>query len=283
MFPPDPYGQFDEQPLPDATEQPDTQPTAVPRNPTQSHPYHEPRAGGAPLPLPYDDYDPTYQDTPPHQPPVYQEQQPSTYPGAEPNSRGLRRIFRARQPRASGGQVYAPAPHYQAPIVYQPQPPPQQQIIYVRERRPSFFSISCSILAILLLMACGLTGIAVYRGVIYALQTAPANIIMTGFCTYESNQLYGQAFNLLSSDLQQRFQGGESTFQSDNVGFNQTDGFITSCGQTSNSSDAVNGDSVRIEVTVTRRGGSSVNGYFDVQKQGNAWYITHIDSQLNLV
>ena len=176
MFPPDPYGQFDEQPTPDATQRPDSQPTTVPRTPSQSHPYHEPRAGGAPLPLPYDDYDPTYKDTPPHQPPVYQEQQPSTYPEAEPTPRGLRRIFRARQPRASRGQVYAPPPNYQPPIVYQPQPPPQQQIIYVRERRPSFFSISCSILAILLLMACGLTGVVIYRGVTNALQTVPANV-----------------------------------------------------------------------------------------------------------
>ena len=58
MFPPDPYGQFDEQPLPDATQRPDSQPTTVPRTPSQSRPYYEPRAGGAPLPLPYDDYDP---------------------------------------------------------------------------------------------------------------------------------------------------------------------------------------------------------------------------------
>jgi hypothetical protein len=36
-------------------------------------------------------------------------------------------------------------------------------------------------------------------------------------------------------------------------------------------------------VTVTRSGGSSVSGYFDVEKQGNTWYITHIDSALNLV
>jgi hypothetical protein len=132
-------------------------------------------------------------------------------------------------------------------------------------------------------MACGISGLAIYRGVTSALQTVPANLTMLGFCTDESNGLFGQAYNLLSPDLQQEFQGGESGFQSDNESFDQTDGSITSCAETSNTSDTVNGDSVRIEVTVTRSGGSSKSGYIDVQKQGNTWYITHIDSVLTLV
>jgi hypothetical protein len=281
MFPPDPYGQFDEQPLPDATQRPDSQPTTVPRTPSQSRPYYEPRAGGAPLPLPYDDYDPTYQETPPHQPPVYQEQQPSTYPEAEPTPHGLRRIFRARQPRASRGQVYAPPPNYQPPIVYQPQPPPQQQIIYVRERRPSFFSITCSILAILLLMTCGLAGVVIYRGVANALQTFPANVAVGEFCLDESTHNYSGAYQEFSTSLQQEIT--ESSFQSDNNGFDQTDGFITSCARSSNSSDTVSNDSVKIEVTVTRDGSSNESGYMIVVKQGNDWRISYIDAVLNLV
>ena len=283
MFPPDPYGQFDEQPSPDANERPHTQPTTVPRHAAQP-PYYESRAGGDPLPLPYDDYDPTYQETPPHQPPVYQEQQTPTYPEAEPAPRSHRWIFRGKQ-RGSRGQAYAPPPNYQTPPVYQSQPPPQQQIIYVRERRPSLFSISCSILSILLLMACGLLGLAVFRGVTGALQSAgktiPANLAVASFCVDESTRNYSGAYQLLSSSLQQLI--NESDFANDNNGFDQQDGFISGCARSTNSSDTVNGDSVTIVVTVTRSNGSSVSGNFIVEKQGSSWVISHIDEVLNLV
>src|SRR5215831_5029980 len=110
MLPPNPYDQSGQS---GATEHFDTHPTpASGEGPDAPFPYRGPQAV-TPLPLPYDDYDPTYQ-TPPPRPDPPPPLLPAPY-----------------QQRGRGGQVQAPPPIYV-------QPPPQPQIIYVRERRPSW-------------------------------------------------------------------------------------------------------------------------------------------------
>ena len=67
-------------------------------------------------------------------------------------------------------------------------------------------------------MTCGLAGVVIYRGVISALRTIPANGTMLVFCFDESHQLYDQAFNELSSPLQAEVIGGENGFVTATLG-----------------------------------------------------------------
>ena len=73
-------------------------------------------------------------------------------------------------------------------------------------------------------MACGLTGVVIYRGVANALKTVPANLTVAAFCIDESTHNYSGAYQEFSTGLQQEIT--ESNFQSDNNGFDQQDGFI---------------------------------------------------------
>jgi hypothetical protein len=271
MLPPDPYHQSDETDQPDAVEQTDDYPTPpVPvRRASPSQPYYMP-TDNSPLPLPYDDRDPTYQSMPTYPPPAL----PVPY-----------------QERPTHVQPYAPPPLYHPPVH---QPPAQQpQIIYVRERRPSLFSITCSILAILLLMTCGLVGLGIFRGVTSALQlankTIPSRITLTAFCAAETNQAYHNAYQLFSSNLQQ--QVSESAFIQGSQQLDQENGQITACARSNSSVDTGSGNTATLQVDVTRTstgntGASSSTEYHGpvvFAQEGSDWHIDQIASTLGLL
>jgi hypothetical protein len=180
------------------------------------------------------------------------------------------------QQRGRGGQVYPPPPIYV-------QPPPQPQIVYVPERRPSWFSISCRILAIVLLMACGLIGLGIFRGVTSFLdalsKTVPARLTVVDFCNHVQSQDYQSAYADLSSQLQQ--QVSASAFQQTSQALDLEHGSITGCTQSNTSSDTVNGDTVTIALNVSR-GSIYYTGNVEVVKQGNDWRINAIDTSLDL-
>jgi len=264
--PPDPYNQSGQT---GATEHFDTHSApASGQGPGTPHPYRGAQAD-TPLPLPYDDYDPTYQ-TPPPRPP-----QPSpTYPEAglipygQPPAHPV-----PYQQHGRGGQAYAPPPIYV-------QPPPQPQVIYVPERRPSWFSLSCRILAIILLMACGLIGLGIFRGVTSFLETeskaVPAHITVSAFCAEVQSQNYQSAYGDLSSQLQQ--QVSESDFQQTSQALDHEHGYITNC---TPSNDTVNGNTVTFAVNVSR-GSIYYTGNVELVQQGSDWRINEIDTSLDL-
>jgi hypothetical protein len=256
MLPPDPYHQSDQPGRPDAVDHTDDYPTPPPL------PYYR-TPDNSPLPLPYDDRDATYPVTPDYQPPAI----PAPYPQ-----------------RAGNGLPYAPPPAYQPPV--------QPQIIYVRERRPSLFSISCSILSILLLMTCGLVGLGIFRGVTSALQlaskTIPARITLAVFCTAEMHQDYHDAYQQFSSLLQQ--QVSDDTFTQDSQQLDQQNGLITTCSRSNNSVDTGSADTATLHVDITRTitddtGTSTLNashGTITFVQEGSDWHIEHIDTSLGL-
>jgi hypothetical protein len=188
-------------------------------------------------------------------------------------------------------QPYAP------PLIYHPpvrQPPAQQpQIIYVRERRPSVFSITCSILAILLLMSCGLVGLGIFRGVTSALQlaskTIPSRITLSVFCAEEVNQDYHDAYQQFSASLQQ--QVTESAFTQGSRQLDQQNGQITACTRSNSSVDTSSGNTATLQVDVTRTstdnsGASSstdYNGSIVFVQEGSDWHIDQIAGSLVLL
>jgi hypothetical protein len=267
MLPPDPYHQSDEIDQPDAVERTGEYPTppAPGRRASPSQPYYTP-PGNSPLPLPYDDRDPTYQSMPTYLPPAFPA--PS-------------------QERPAHVQPYAPPPVHQPPV-HQP------QVIYVRERRPSLFSITCSILAILLLMTCGLVSLGIFRGVTSSLQlaskTVPSRITLTVFCAEETNQDYHDAYQQFSSNLQQQ-QVSESAFIQGSHQLDQENGQITACARTDSSVDSGSGNSATLQVDVTRTstdntGTSSSTDYHGsivFVQEGSNWHIDQIASTLGLL
>jgi hypothetical protein len=272
MLPPDPYHQSDKTDQPDAVERTDEYPTppAPVRRVSPSQPYYTP-PGNSPLPLPYDDRDPTYQSMPTYPPPAFPV--PS-------------------QERPAHVQPYAPPPPVHQPPVNQPpaQPP---QVIYVRERRPSVFSITCSILAILLLMTCGLVSLGIFRGVTSSLQlaskTVPSRFTLTLFCAAEMNQVYHDAYQQFSSSLQQ--QVSESAFIEGSQQLDQENGQITACARSNSSVDTGSGNSATLQVDVTRAsidntGASSSTDYHGsiaFVQEGSDWHIDQIASTLGLL
>jgi hypothetical protein len=270
MLPPDPYHQSDQTDQPDVVEQTDEYPTppAPGRRASPSQPYYTP-PDNSPLPLPYDDSDPTYQATP-------------TYPSSA--------LPVPYQQRPAHVQPYAPPPVYQPPV-YQP-PAQQPQIIYVRERRPSLFSITCSILTILLLMTCGLVSLAIYLGVTSSLQlaskTIPSRITLTVFCAAEMNQDYHYAYQQVSSNLQQQI--SESTFTQESQQLDQEDGPVTACARSNSSVDTASGNTATLQVDVTRTSTDSTgtstptnyHGSIVFVQEGNNWHIDQIGSTLGL-
>jgi hypothetical protein len=195
------------------------------------------------------------------------------------------------QQRPAHVQPYAPPPVYQPPV-YQP-PAQQPQIIYVRERRPSLFSITCSILTILLLMTCGLVGLGIFRGVTSSLElagkTIPSRITLTVFCTAEMNQDYHDAYQLFSSNLQQQI--SESAFTQKSQQLDEQNGQVTACARSNSSVDTGSGNTAALQVDVTRTstdstGASSPTDYhgsIDFVQEGNNWHIDQIDSTLELL
>jgi hypothetical protein len=266
MLPPDPYHHSDKTDQPDAVERTDEYPTppAGGWRASPSQLYNTP-PGNSPLPLPYEDGDPTYQAMPTYPPPAL----PAPY-----------------QERPAHVQPYAPPPVHQPPV----QPP---QIIYVRERRPSLFSITCSILAILLLMTCGLVGLGIFRGVTSSLQlaskTVPSRITLTVFCAAEMNQDYHDAYQRFSSSLQQ--QVSESAFTEGSQQLDQENGQITACARSNSSVDIGSGNSATLQVDVTRgsidnTGASSSTDYHGsivFVQEGSDWHIDQIASTLGLL
>jgi hypothetical protein len=272
MLPPDPYHQSDQTDQPDAVEQTDEYPTppAPGRRASPSQPYYTP-PGNSPLPLPYDDRDPTYQATPTYPSPAF----PVPY-----------------QQRPPHMQPYAPPPPVHHPPVYQP-PAQQPQVIYVRERRPSLFSITCSILTILLLMTCGLVGLGIFRGVTSSLQlaskTIPSRFTLTVFCAAEMNQDYHNAYQQFSSSLQQ--QVSESAFTQGSQLLDQQNGQVTACTRSNSSVDTGSGNTATLQIDVTRTstdstGASSPTDYHGsivFVQEGNDWHIDQIASTLGLL
>jgi hypothetical protein len=196
-------------------------------------------------------------------------------------------------------QPYAQPPIYHPPVqppIYHPpvQPPPvqQPQVIYVRERRPSVFSITCSILTILLLMTCGLVGLGIYRGVTSTIElaskTIPSRFTLTFFCTAEMNQDYHDAYQQFSSGFQQ--QVSEATFTQESRQLDQQNGPVTACARSNSSVDAGSGNTATLQVDITRTstdssGASSSTDYHGpivfVQEGGN-WHIDQIAGTLGL-
>jgi hypothetical protein len=270
MLPPDPYHQSDQTDQLDAVEQIDQYPTppAPGRRVSASQPYYTPPEN-SPLPLPYDDRDPTYQSMPTYPSPAL----PVPY----------------QQP--AHVQPYAPSPVHQPPV-YQP-PAQQPQVIYVRERRPSLFSITCSVLTILLLMTCGLVSLGIFRGVTSALElagkTIPSRITLTVFCAAEMNQDYHDAYQQFSSNLQQ--QVSESAFTKGSQLLDQQSGPVTACARSNSSLDSGSGNTATLQVDVTRtstdsNGTSSPTDYHGsivFLQEGNNWHIDQVDSALGLL
>ena len=257
-------------------------------------PYHAPQ-DNTPLPLPYDDLDPTYQQPPTYQPPVYQQPQPQppTYSRTQRATSGPPPMLPV--PYQQNGQPVLP---YPPPITYQaaPQPYPAP-VVHVHQRR-SWFSITCSVLLILLLMFCGLVGVGIYNGVVnagHALQTAgvtlPAYGTLVAFCGAEQTQQYGAAYQQFSSQLQQQITEDQFTQHAQQL--DQQNGAITSCGQHSGSNATVNGNSVTIVVDITRTYGGDTGanagkhqafqGNITLIQEGNDWHINQIDTSLGLV
>ncbi len=281
MLPPDPYYQYDQPSQPGEVDHTGDYSTPTPTNPLPEIPgqVFYPSQGGTPLPMPYDDRDPTEQVAPAYQPPTV----PVPYTERRANS-------------VPAGLPYPPAPVYPA---YQPYPlpaPAPPQIVYVRQRRPGWCSMSCSILAILLLMTCGLVGFGIYRGVTSALQTAgetiPARITLLAFCAAETNQDYSAAYQQFSSRLQQQVSVNAFTQQSQQL--DQQDGVVTACARSNNSPDATTASSVTIEVNVTRTFSAAstaanadkhtlTDGTIVVVQEGSDWYIDQIATSLNLL
>ena len=267
MLPPDPYHQSDQTDKLDAVEHIDDYPTppAGGWGASPGQPYYRPDVN-SPLPLPYDDRDPTYEATPTSPPPAL----PVPY-----------------QQRPAHVQPYAPPPLYQPPV-YQP-PAQQPQVIYVRERRPSVFSITCSIVTILVLMTCGLVGLGIFRGVTSAVQlaskTIPARITLTAFCAAETYQAYHEAYQQFSSNLQQ--QVSESAFMQGSQQLDQQNGKITACARSNSSVDTASGNNATLEVNVTRTSidGTSTDysGSIVFVQEGNDWHIDQIASTLGLL
>jgi hypothetical protein len=275
MLPPDPYHQSDQSDQPDAVEQTDDYPT--PPSPggraRASQLYYTP-PDNSPLPLPYDDRDPTYQSMPTPPPPAL----------PVPN-----------QQRPARMQPYVQPPIYHPPA----QPPPVQQppaqppqVIYVRERRPSVFSITCSILTILLLMTCGLVGLGIFRGATSAVElaskTIPSRFTLTFFCMAEMNKDYHNAYQQLSSGFQQLV--SETTFTQESRQLDQQNGPVTACARSNSSVDTGSGNTAMLQVDVTRTstdstGASSSTDYHGsiifVQEGGN-WHIDQIAGTLGL-
>jgi|GEM_PF-1127600 hypothetical protein len=258
-------------------------------------PHHAPQ-DDTPLPLPYDDLDPTYQQPPTYRPPVYQQPppHPPTYSRTQRATSGQQQPM-LPVPYQHNGQPVLP---YPPPIIYQaaPQPIPAP-VVHVHQRR-SWFSITCSVLVILLLMFCGVIGVGIYNGVVnagHAIQTAGATLPAYGtlvtFCGAEQTQQYGLAYQQFSSQLQQQITEDQFTQHAQQL--DQQNGTITSCGQHSGSNATVSGNSVTIEVDVTRTFGSDAGGNagkhqafqgnITLVQEGNDWHINQIDTSLGLV
>jgi hypothetical protein len=270
MLPPDPYQQSGEHDPQDAVDLTDDYltPPAPGWRASPSRLYYMP-PDNSPLPLPYDDRDPTYKSMPTPPPPAL----PVPY-----------------QQRPAHVQPYAPPPVYQPPV--QQAPAQQPQIIYVRERRPSVFSITCSILAILLLMTCGLVGLGIFRGVTSALQlaskTIPSRATLLLFCAAEMNQDYHDAYQQFSSNLQQ--QVSESDYTQASQQLDQQNGKITACARSNSSVDTASGNTATLQVDVTRTSTDSTgassstdyNGSIDFVQEGSNMHIDQIGNTLGL-
>jgi hypothetical protein len=176
---------------------------------------------------------------------------------------------------------------YVTPPVYQT--PAQPQIIYVRERRPSVFSITCSILAILVLMTCGLVGLGIYRYVTSAVQlaskTIPARGTLLAFCVAEMTGNYDNAYQQFSSGLQQ--QVSETAFTQGSQQHDQQNGKVTACARSNSSVDTASGNTATMQVDVTRASldGTSTHysGSIVFVQEGSDMHIDQIASALDLL
>ncbi|MGO8947572.1 MAG: hypothetical protein ACLQUY_07895 [Ktedonobacterales bacterium] len=274
MSPLDPHHQFDQPSRPDEVEQTEEYPAPIPTSPLPApgHLYYR-TDDDTPLPLPYDDRDPTEQVAPAYRPPALLPPSPD---------------------HAANGQLYPPPqpPPPQLPQRYPPYqaPAPPPQIVYIRQRRPSLCSISCSILSILLLMTCGLVGLGIFHGVTSALDTAgktiPARFAVLVFCSDETAQNYSGAYQEFSSQLEDQI--SLQTFTQKSLQLDQQYGQISTCTRSNSSPDTTTANTVTIQVDVIRGGSGSVaagktsQGNILLVLQGSDWRIDQIDASLKL-
>lgn len=209
---------------------------------------------------------PTYPQQPsyPQQPPAYNQAPPPQYP---------------QQP----GQ-YPPPAYNQAPPPQYPQQPQQQ-----KSRKG--WIIGCSIAALVVLLACGGVGVALYIGA----QKAASAVQSTGqaalaaaqvglFCTDVESQDYGSAYQLLSSAKQGSV--SQAQYSTHAAALDASDGTIATCTLDPNHplpSLSNDGKSATAQVQVARDNNSAlVTGSMKLVYENGDWKIDSADSSLKL-
>ena len=138
-------------------------------------------------------------------------------------------------------------------------------------------------------MTCGLLGLAIFHGVATVLETAgktvPARITIVTFCYDETIHDYNSAYQQFSSQLQQQM--SESDFESGSNQLDEQVGGITTCSRADSSKDATDGNTVTIDVDVSRISSSgtstATHGSIVVVEEGSDWRINGIDTTLDLL
>jgi hypothetical protein len=183
--------------------------------------------------------------------------------------------------------VQQPAYPQQAPVYPQQpyMPPPQPQ----KSSNRGLF-IGCGIALAVVLLLCGGVGVAGYFGLLKLGDAAKnigtaatASLVVTEFCTDMQSQNYGQAYQVLSSNVQS--QQTQAQFVKAMQDRDTADGAIQLC--TESQSDAlptVSGSTATIQIQVARGDSNNVKtGTLTLVQEGNDWKVDGSDSSLGLL
>jgi len=221
----------------------------------QQPPYQQP---------PYQQPAPPYQQQPYNQPPQYAPQPtPPQYPPQY-----------APQPTP---QQYPQQPGYSAPPQgYAPPPPPTPA------KRSNAVWITCSVIAIVVLLVCvggGTAGYFYLKNVATGLSsTVGVSSVYLQLCVDESSQSYSNMYSLFSPTFQASIT--PAAFATRAAQIDTKDGTVTNCQTPRGVTPQVSGSTATVSLQVTRT--IIHSGSLHLILKGSTWFVDQVDSSLDI-